>query len=206
MKSVMKIRIGVAASVLGAAGLAMVGLAEPAPAPAPAPAGTSAAPSASNAGIAAKIADVSFLAGRWQGKMGKNKDNHVEEVWSSPSGNNVVGMFRWLKADGTPSVFELLTIQEEEGTLVLRLRHQTATGATWEEKDTTVTMRLAEKGENIVLFTSYRDCGDIASCRYAVRGGSLFIDVAFAEPSAEDAAKGKKARPTLKFELAKSAL
>lgn len=200
MKSVMKIRIGVAAGVLCVAGLAMVGLGEPAPAGAPA------APSASNAGIAAKIADVSFLAGRWQGKMGKNKDNHVEEVWSNPSGNNVVGMFRWLKADGTPSMFELLTIQEEEGTLALRLRHQTATGATWEEKDRTVTMRLAEKGDNLLHFKAYQDCGDIASCRYEAKGGKLFIEVAFVEPDAEDAAKDKKARPALKFELERSAL
>lgn len=202
----MKIQRSLIGSAAVALVLAMVGMGEPASNTSSTSPATAAAPSAASAGVAAKVDAAAFLAGRWQGKMGKNKDNHVEEVWSNPSGNNVVGMFRWLKADGTPSMFELLTIQEEDGTLALRLRHQTATGATWEGKDSTVTMRLAEKGENLLLFKAYQDCGDLASCRYEVKGGKLVIDVAFVEPTAEDAAKGKKARAGLHFEMERSAL
>lgn len=198
----MKMRSGLIGSAAILSVFAMVGMGDPA---ATAPA-TAATPSVGDVGIPAKVADAAFLAGRWQGTMGKNKDNHVEEVWSNPAGNNMIGMFRWVKADGTPSMFELLTIQEEAGTLALRLRHQTASGATWEEKDRTVTMRLAEKGENLVHFKAHQDCGDLASCRYEVKGGKLIIDVAFAEPNAEEAAKGKKPRAGLHFEMERSPL
>lgn len=195
MRNKRMMRIGAVVGVLAAAGLSVVGagLGDPVPT------GTPASPSTPQAGPAATIGEVAFLAGRWQGTMGRG--SHVEEVWTNPSGNNVVGMFRWLKADGTPTVFELLTIQEEDGTLALRLRHQTASGTSWEEKDKPVTMRLAEKRENLALFTAYRDCGDLASCRYEVREGKLFIEVAFAQPSEQDAANGKKPRPALRFEL-----
>lgn len=202
----MKLRNGLIGSAAMVAVLAMAGMGEPTATTTTTPGAATPAPSAGNVGVPAKVADAAFLAGRWQGTMGQNKDNHVEEVWSNPAGNNLVGMFRWVKADGTPSMFELLTIQEEAGTLALRLRHQTATGATWEEKDKTVTMRLAEKGESLLHFKAYQDCGDLASCRYEVKGGKLTIDVEFAQPSAEDVAKGKKPRAGLHFEMERSAL
>ncbi|HEX8875675.1 MAG TPA: DUF6265 family protein [Phycisphaerales bacterium] len=192
----MRTRNGVVLAAAVGLVLVMAGLGEPTAAP-----GSTPASGASTAHTPAKIADAAFLAGRWQGTMGAKKDNHVEEIWTEPVGNNIAGVFRWVKADGSPSVFELLTIQEEEGTLALRLRHQTATGATWEGKDSTVTMRLSEKGPALAVFSAFKDCGDLAACRYEVKDQRLHIEVRFAEPSSEEAAKGKKARPTLRFEM-----
>lgn len=199
MNAKSKLWTGIAAAGLAAAGL-MIGAGEPAPASAPENAGTA------STGLGAGIADMAFLAGRWQGVMGKNKDSFVEETWSGPNGRNAIGMFRWNKPDGTASVQELLTITEEGGTLVLRLRHQNAAGVAWEEKDKPLVFTLAEKTPTLLRFDALRDTGEISLCRYAIRDGRLFIDVEFSAPSAEALAAGKKQRPSLNFEMTRKPL
>ena len=186
---------GLGACVLVAGGL-MIGAGEPSPS-APAVPEASAAPN----GIPAKVAEAEFLAGRWQGAMGKNKDSFVEETWSAPHGRNVIGMFRWNKPDGTSTVQELLTITEENGTLILRLRHQSAAGVAWEEKDKPQVYALAEKTPTLLRFDAMRDAGDVSRCRYELKDGKLFVGVEFVPPSAEALAAGKKQRPALNFEM-----
>lgn len=191
---------GVGAAVVVATGL-MIGAAEPTASVPATPDAT-----AARGGIPAAIKDAEFLAGRWQGAMGKNQDSFVEEIWSAPNGRNLIGMFRWNKPDGSASVQELLTITEENGTLLLRLRHQNAAGLAWEEKDKPVVFALAEKTPTLFRFDALRDTGGISLCRYAIRDGKLFIDVEFSAPSAEALAEGKKQRPSLNFELTRSPL
>lgn len=160
----------------------------------------------STGGIAADLGAAEFLAGCWQGAMGKNKDSFVEETWSAPNGRNVIGMFRWNKPDGTASVQEILTITEEDGTLVLRLRHQNAAGAAWEDKDKPVVLVLKEKGPALLRFDALRDTGEISLCRYAMKDGKLYIDVEFVAPGPDAIASGKKQRPSLNFELGRAKL
>lgn len=179
-------------------GLVMIGAGEPESA---VQQPTLASPGARPSGVAAQIADAAFLAGRWQGTMGKNKDSFVEEIWSEPGGRNAIGMFRWNKPDGMATVQELLTITEEDGTLLLRLRHQNAAGIAWEEKDKPLVFALAEKSPTLLRFDSLHVSGDVSRCRYEMREGKLFIDVEFSAPTAEAAAGGKKQRPPLNFEL-----
>lgn len=191
---------GVGAAVVVATGL-MIGAAEPTALVPATPDAT-----AARGGIPAAIKDAEFLAGRWQGAMGKNQDSFVEEIWSAPNGRNLIGMFRWNKPDGSASVQELLTITEENGTLLLRLRHQNAAGLAWEDKDKPVVLALAEKTPNLLRFDALRDTGEISVCRYAIRDGKLFIDVEFSAPSAEALAAGKKQRPSLNFEMTRTPL
>ncbi|MBL8877188.1 MAG: hypothetical protein JNM86_15450 [Phycisphaerae bacterium] len=188
---------GLGACVLVAGGL-MIGAGEPA-STTPGSPEAAAAPT----GVPAVVTEAEFLAGRWQGAMGKNKDSFVEETWSAPHGRNVIGMFRWNKPDGTSTVQELLTITEEQGTLLLRLRHQSASGVAWEEKDKPQVYALAEKTPTLLRFDALRDTGDVARCRYTLKDGKLLVDVEFAAPSAEAAAAGKKPRAPLNFELAR---
>lgn len=188
---------GIVVGAFAVGGLLMLGAGDPPPS-----AKTSEPASADTGpGIPAEIADAAFLAGRWQGVMGKNKDSFVEEVWTEPGGKNAIGMFRWNKPDGTSTVQELLTITEEGGTLLLRLRHQSAAGVAWEEKDKPLTFALAEKSPTLLRFDSLRDTGDVSRCRYEINDGRLRIDVEFASPSAEMQEAGKKQRPPLHFDL-----
>ena len=76
------------------------------------------------------IEDAAFLEGDW--RASQDDGELTQEVWSQPAGNNMMGMFRWLGGEGTARVFEILTITEEDQTLVLRLRQRAPDGAAYE--------------------------------------------------------------------------
>lgn len=99
-------------------------------------------PSAPRAAIAASLADVAWLSGGWVVETG---ETYSEEWWSAPSGDSMVGAWR-LSQSGRAKLFELLTLVEEEGRVVLRIRHVDAKGVAWEEKDRPLVLPLVEKG------------------------------------------------------------
>ncbi len=127
------------------------------------------------------IASVAFMAGQWQGPM---DDGIAEEHWSKPQGNNVMGMFRWLKADGTPVMFEILTITEESGSVFLRLRHFNAKLGAREEKDEPMTLKLAEATATKAVFRGVETEKRLAACIYEKNGSDeLKITVEFPDPT-----------------------
>ena len=87
-------------------------------------------------GAAAKIADLAWLAGTWRG-AGLGGMN--EEHWSAPAGGAMMGMYRMLK-DERVVFYELLTLGESAGSLLLTLRHFHPDLRGWEERDDTVRM------------------------------------------------------------------
>lgn len=91
---------------------------------------------AGEAGAAAKIADLAWLAGTWRG-AGLGGVN--EEHWSAPAGGTMLGMYRLLK-DDRPVFYELLTLGESGGSLLMTLRHFHPDLRGWEERDETVRM------------------------------------------------------------------
>ena len=96
----------------------------------------------------AKITDLSWMQGRWVGKI---NDDPVEEVWGPPAGDGMVGMFRWTKSNQT-WMCELLTIIQEEGTLVFRFKHFDRQMVGWEEKDKALTFKLLRHEPNEAVF------------------------------------------------------
>ena len=185
--------MGLAMSVAALVGLLAVGNQE---------AGPTTMPAAEVGVVSGTIGDVAFMAGEWR-PVDERRGFH-QEVWTAPAGKHAMGMFRWMKPDGTPMVMELLSISEEEGTLVFRMRHMTAKGVAWEEKDKPIEFRLTGKGANRAEFTATKDAGDLARYVYELRAdGVMAIEVSFVQPTAEQVAAGKKARPPLKFEMKK---
>jgi hypothetical protein len=79
----------------------------------------------------AKIADVAFIAGHWQGEALGGK---TEEIWSPPQAGSLMGVFR-LITDDKVAFYEILTITEEANSLVLRIKHFHPDLKGWEEKD-----------------------------------------------------------------------
>lgn len=79
----------------------------------------------------AKIEDVAWIAGNWQGEA---FGGIFQEVWSKPLGGSMMGMFKLVK-DGKVSFCEILTISEESKCLILKLKHFNADLTGWEEKD-----------------------------------------------------------------------
>ena len=94
------------------------------------------------------IADMAWLAGHWQGEAlgGEN-----EEIWTAPDHGTMLGMYRLVK-DGVPIFYELLTLSEHEGSLVIRLKHFNRDMTGWEEKNEVVEFRLAAKRDGKIFF------------------------------------------------------
>jgi hypothetical protein len=67
----------------------------------------------------ATIQQVAFITGRWAGMLG---DRHFEQHWMAPLGPSMVAAYRNLQG-GKPMLYELLAIEEQEGGLVLRIKH-----------------------------------------------------------------------------------
>jgi len=139
----------------------------------------------------ATIDSLAFLAGSWSGDMG----GYVEENWSRPQGTSIVGTFRWLKKNGSPSMFEMLAITREDDAIRLRLRHYSPTLNAKEDADKPLTYRLKEVSGARAVFEAEKDPGSVERIVYAVEDDALAIDVIF-KPE-----EGKPARDPLNFRL-----
>ena len=117
-------------------------------------------------GVDAKIGDLSWLRGHWQGSV---DGDLLEEVWSGPAGDCMMGMFRWIKG-GKVWMYELLAVVEEDGGLVFRFKHFDRRMVGWEEKEKALTFRLIRLNDAEAVFQStggdgpwkyiYRKSGD----------------------------------------------
>lgn len=135
--------------------------------------------SAALAQDASSLDDLSFIAGSWCADV---EGEFVEEVWSEPRAGAMLGMFRWLRADGQPRVYEILSISEEDGEVLLRLRHFSATMIAWEERDAPIVLRREDGGNGRASFVNV--AADGLPERYVFeRSGEneLRIDVLFRE-------------------------
>ena len=89
-----------------------------------------------NTSPAAEIHQIDWIAGHWKGEA---FGGHVEEVWSKPAGGAMMGMFRLVQGDEV-GFYELLTLLEEDGSLVFRLKHFNSDLTGWEEKNENVNL------------------------------------------------------------------
>lgn len=86
------------------------------------------------------LKDVAFIAGTWRGG---EPGEMYEEIWSSPSGANMTGLYRWLQGDKAV-MFEILTISQEKERVVLRLRHFHGNLQPWKSEDQPAELNLIE--------------------------------------------------------------
>ncbi|PWN07947.1 DUF6265 family protein [Rhodohalobacter mucosus] len=99
-------------------------------------------------GPEAEIQQVAWLEGHWKAEA---LGGTAEEYWSAPAGNAMMGMFRLLR-DGQIVFYEIFTITEESGSLLLRIKHFHPDLKGWEEKDDTVDFPLVKVSEEGVWF------------------------------------------------------
>lgn len=127
------------------------------------------------------LANFHFLVGTWRGELGGGL---VEEIWSQPQGNAMMGMFRWLNADGGTRLYELLTISREAEATYLRLRHFTSEMIAWEEKDAPVVLKLTESSTGRAVFVNESPEERLERIVFHQKEpGRLAIDVVFREGS-----------------------
>jgi hypothetical protein len=97
---------------------------------------------------AARIEDMSWLAGHW---IGEHAGRVSEEIWSPPKSGAMMGMYRLLEKDKTV-FYELMTFVQENDSLVLRIKHFHSNLKGWEEKDKTNDFRLIAKKDDAFYF------------------------------------------------------
>ena len=94
-------------------------------------------------------ADLSWLTGSWHGRQGSET---IEEHWSDVNGRSLMAMFRWLKEDKV-WFYELMVIeQEEDGRVMLRVKHFYPGLKGWEEKDDSAEFLLVQLQEQKAIF------------------------------------------------------
>ena len=101
---------------------------------------------------AVTLKDVAWIAGQWQGEAMGGK---FEETWNPPFAGSLMGMFKFAK-NGKVEFYELLTIIEKDGTLLLRLKHFDKHLVGWEEKDKSVEFPFVRLEKNQVVFDGLR--------------------------------------------------
>lgn len=99
----------------------------------------------------ATLSDVAWIAGSWEGNA---FGGQVQEVWSPPLGDSMMCAFK-LVVDGKVEFYELCQIREENGSLVLRLKHFNGDLSAWEEKDETVDFKLIKMEKNTAYFDGF---------------------------------------------------
>lgn len=100
---------------------------------------------------AASLIDIEWIAGLWRGEA---FGGMTEEIWSPPLGNSMMCAFK-LIVDGKINFYELTTITEENGSLILRLKHFHSNLKGWEDKDVTQDFKLVKVSEGKVYFDSF---------------------------------------------------
>ena len=98
----------------------------------------------------ASLAQMNWLVGQWVGTGIGGAP--AMESWLPPTGPVMVGTFAQETAEGEVMFTEHLYLMEEEGTLVLRLKHFNADLTGWEEKDDMLTFRLVAVEECAAYF------------------------------------------------------
>ncbi|MEO1221684.1 MAG: DUF6265 family protein [Pseudomonadota bacterium] len=88
----------------------------------------------------ATLEQMDWLVGQWVGDGIGGAP--AMESWMPPTGPTMVGTFIQQTDEGGIEFTEHLYLMEEEGTLVLRLKHFNADLTGWEEKDDMLTFRL----------------------------------------------------------------
>lgn len=104
-------------------------------------------------GPAAKVSDLAWMSGSWEGPLAAGT---LEENWSQPRAGSMAALVRATNGDAT-SMIELIVIEEEGGSLVLRVQ-QWNPGFVPRSEAPTV-MRLVESSANKVVFEATSEGG-----------------------------------------------
>ena len=128
---------------------------------------------------APSVSSLAWMTGTWAGPVGPGE---LEENWTAPKAGAIQAVVR-MTGDGKTSMVELIVIEEEAGTLRLRLQ-QWDPGFKPRTPGPNV-MKLIDLGENTVAFQSETG-GEIAELRYTRDGDNFTISIVNAAGAAFD--------------------
>lgn len=99
----------------------------------------------------ATLNDIAWLAGHWQGEA---FGGITEEIWAPPLGGSMMGAFK-LVSDGDVNFYEIMTIREINGTILLQLKHFHSDLKGWETQNETVDFPLVKVAPGKIYFDDF---------------------------------------------------
>ena len=99
----------------------------------------------------ASIEDLNWISGYWQGEIWGGQ---FEEIWSHPMAGSMMASFKFTETNQV-KFYELMTISEHQGSLLLQLKHFGEDLIGWEEKDQSMDFKLVRLTDNAVYFEGY---------------------------------------------------
>lgn len=114
------------------------------------------------------LSDVTWLTGYWKGTgLGGN----CEELWMPAADNTMNGIFRFLK-DGQTQFSEYMILEEDKGTVILKIKHFSRDLTPWEEKEKWVTFPLVKVESEAVYFSgvTFERTGENLKIFLTIRG------------------------------------
>ena len=120
------------------------------------------------AGPAASIDQLGWMTGNWAGQLGPNQ---LEENWIKTEGGSIAAMVR-MTGGGSTSMFEMITIEEVDGSLVLHIQQ-------WDpgfqpRTESAQKMELEEIASNSVKFRAVSE-GGMSTLGYSHPDANSFI-------------------------------
>lgn len=125
------------------------------------------------------VSALAWMTGTWAGPVGPGE---LEENWTVPKAGSIQAMVR-MTGGGKTSMVEVIVIEEEEGTLRLRLQ-QWDPGFKPRTPEPTV-FALEELGENTVAFKAISEGATMSTLRYTRDGEKFTISIRFGEGAPE---------------------
>ncbi|SFO90220.1 DUF6265 family protein [Qipengyuania nanhaisediminis] len=124
----------------------------------------------------ASLKQMGWLVGHWSGTGIGGAPAH--ESWLLPTGNTMVGTFIQMKDETEIMFTEHIYLMEEEGSLVMRLKHFNADLTAWEDKGGMVTFKLIALEDCAAYFRALTlrcdgDNGLVAAVRMKSAGGEI---------------------------------
>jgi len=99
----------------------------------------------------ADLTSIGWIEGHWRGEA---FGGITEEIWTPALGGSMMCSFK-LVIDGKVKFYELVTITEENNSLILRLKHFHSNLKGWEEKDKTIDFRLVKVTDSKIYFDEF---------------------------------------------------
>jgi hypothetical protein len=118
----------------------------------------------------ATLADAAMLVGSWTGTA---FGGTIEETWNPPSAGSMVGLFK-LMHDDAVSLYEIMLIAEEEGTINLKVKHFNADFSAWEDKEDYTNFRFIKAEVDAIHFSGisfYKVSEDELNAYLVMRNG-----------------------------------
>ena len=117
-----------------------------------------------------ELKELAWIAGDW---VGGDEETLIQEQWTEPAGESMMGMFRLVQGDKVV-FYEFMSIELGIDGPVLRIKHFNPGLVGWEEKDESVVFDLTEFGPNRAVFETEKD-GDPEHLAFERNGDELVI-------------------------------